>query len=99
VGAHHRVLQPGIDKQGQDPAEVGIHTECPLGFDVEAAVAGQGLDGLLAAQGGAGQDAFDREVLETDHQPGGFGLPGQREGPEAVGTLPSGFVSGVCVAD
>ena len=31
--------------------------------------------------------------------PTGFGLAGQREGPEAVGTLPSVFVAGVCVAD
>jgi hypothetical protein len=99
VGTHHRVLQPRIRKQCQDPAEVGIHTKGHLTFDAEAAVAGKGLHGLAPAQGGAGQDAFDRVLLEADHQPGGFGLPSQREGPETVGTLPSGCAPGMCMAD
>jgi hypothetical protein len=88
VGAHHRVLQPGILKQRHDPSEIGVHTKCHFVFDVEAAVAGEGLHRLLAAKGGAGQDAPDGVVIEADDQPGGFGLAGRREAPEAVGTLP-----------
>jgi hypothetical protein len=57
VGTHHRVLQPGILNQRLDPGGVGVHTQCHLTFDAEAAVAGEGLHGLLAAEGGAGQDA------------------------------------------
>jgi hypothetical protein len=88
VGTHHCVLQPEILEQCQHPAEVGVHTEGHLRFDAEVAVAGKGLHGLLAADGGAAQDAPDRVILEADHQPGGFGLAGRREGPEAVWTLP-----------
>jgi hypothetical protein len=71
----------------------------PLRIRCGAAVAGEGLHRLLAAKGGAGQDAPDGVVIEADDQPGGFGLAGRREGPEAVGTLPSMFVAGVCMAD
>jgi hypothetical protein len=99
VGTHHRVLQPGILKQRQDPGEIGVHTQCHLVFDAEAAVVGEGLHGLVAAEGGTGQDAPDGVVIQADDQPGGFGLAGQREGPSTVGTLPSVFVPGVCVAD
>jgi hypothetical protein len=59
----------------------------------------EGPHGLLAAEGGTGQDAPDGVVIEADDQPGGFGLADRRDGPEAVGTLPSMLVASVCVAD
>ncbi len=59
VGTHHRVLQPKLFEQGQDPSEVGVHTERHLTFDAQAAIAGKGLHGLVAAEGGTGQDAPD----------------------------------------
>ena len=40
-------------------------------LDAQAAIAGKGLHGLVAAEGGAGQDAPDWVVLEADYQPGG----------------------------
>lgn len=78
---HHRVLQPKVFEQRQDPSELGVHAERHLRFDAQAASAGKRLQGLAAAEGGAGQDPPDGVVLEADHQPGGFGLAGQREGP------------------
>jgi hypothetical protein len=99
VGTHHRVLQPKSFEQRQNPSEVGVHTERHLRFDAQAAVAGKGLHGLVAAEGGAGQDPPDGKVVEADHQPGGFGLPGRRERPWVVETLPSPLVPGECVTD
>ena len=77
VGTHRRVLQLGILKQRQQLGGVGVHTERRFGFDAEAAVAGKGLHGLVAAEGGAGQDAPDGVIIEADDQPSGFGLAGR----------------------
>ena len=81
VGTHHRVLQPKLFEQGQDPSEVGVHTERHLRFDGQAAVARKGLHGLVAAEGGTGQDTREGVALEADHQPAGFGLAAFRVHP------------------
>jgi hypothetical protein len=53
VGTHHRVLQLRIPKQRQHRGEVDVHTERRFAFAAAAAVAGKGLHGLVAAEGGA----------------------------------------------
>jgi transposase len=75
VGAHHRVLRLEVSKQRQHHREVGIDAQCREALDAQVAVAGQGLHRLLAADGGAGEDALERIVLQADQQSGCLGLP------------------------
>src|SRR6266487_5586810 len=63
VGTQHRVLHPGILEQCQHHGQVGGHGQRRGGLDGQAAVVGEGLHGLLAADGGAGKDAPDGVVL------------------------------------
>src|SRR5829696_4040666 len=56
------------------------------------------LDRLVAAEGGAAQDALDRVVLEADDQPFGLEEPARRQGPQAVRACPGPLVAGVGVS-
>jgi NADPH:quinone reductase-like Zn-dependent oxidoreductase len=99
VAAQHRGRERRVGEQRQHRRCGGVDPEGVGELDGQRALLGEGGDGLLAAHGGAGQDARDRGAAQAGEQPMGFALPSGRQGPVAVGAGPLVLVAGVSVAD
>src|SRR5215217_7403939 len=97
VGAQHRVAKLQVPEQCQQLGGGGADPERGNRLDPQQAVPRQGLDRLVAAEGGTGQDALDRVVLEAEDEPLGLELSARGEGPERVRACPGSLVAGVGV--
>jgi len=81
VGTHHRVLQPKLFERGQDPSEVGVHTERSPHVRRTGGNRGQGAARSGGSRGRDWSGCARWVVLEADHQPAGFGLAAFRVHP------------------
>ena len=99
VRAQHRVAKLQVPEQLQELRWVGLDPERGTHLDPQQAVARERLNRLVAAEGGAAQDALDRIVLQADDEPLGLKVPVRGQWPQPVRARPGPLVAGVGVAD